>query len=626
VIAVVPISNRSPRDLPGLGGGHPEREVVLSVPSAARRKRRLWAILAVYVAGLCVWDILAAASRGPSLWELQESARLWEWVGNLALRGMLEVVRFVPAGLLVGLAVRADRGDRVSARRVHMAASVPDADSGLEKTRPWGTGPWSFALGMIVTVGLAALVHGVALRRLPPWGVLVLPVLGGCLGLWIGWMWRGGGRARMWLAGQLVLLAAAAVLGGWGVVRGALDDQALSFTPTPVTSAGKRQVVAAIRNHEVPGADFRRWQLTEDEVNFLLAWGLSLGSSNRKAHAELDWDQMVLQASLGVPGGARPRYLNLQVAGWGEVVEGRASLRLQELRLGRIRLPSPLVRVVESLVLGMLVEDQDLAALMKSVREVRPVPGGIVISAGRGDLTTRIVSSLLGRLGNKTDSRDATREYLRHLAVAAPEFPEGEERFTAFVQAAFRLAQQRSQQGDAVRENSAAIYALGILLGHWRVEQLVGPVSDPELRARAARQVRGVTLRGRHDWSRHFWVSAALAVLSSETSSDAAGLLKEELDADGGSGFSFSDLLADRAGTLLGMAATSDDASARRVQQRLSAGVTVDVLCPPAADLPEGLSDKQFQRDYGGVGGARYRELLAEIERRCQGTLKELKR
>jgi len=478
---------------------------------------------------------------------------------------------------------------------------------------------FAFGLALVVTFGVAVLVQAVSLRRFPPWVVLVLPVLGGSVGLWIGWTWRCGWRARIWLAGQLAILVAAAVLGGWGLMRAALDDQSLSFTPTPVTSAGKRQVVAAIRNSEVPGADFRRWQLTEDEVNFLLAWGLSLGSSDRKAQARLGHERIVLQASLGVPAGAQRRYLNLRVAGWGEVAEGRVSLRLQELRLGRIELPRPLVRAVEALLLGMLLEDRDLRTLVASLWEVRLVAGGVVVAANRGDLTARMVPSLLGRLGNKADVRDATREYLWHLAAAAGQFPEGDDRFVAFLQTAFRLAQQRSRQGDAVRENSAAIYALGILLGHWRVEQLVGRVTDPDLRTLAERNVGAVPLRGRDDWTRHFWVSAALAVLSSEMSSDAAGLLKEELDADGGSGFSFADLLADRAGTLFALAATRDEAAARRMQERLSTRVTVGDLFPPAADLPEGLLDEQLQRDYGGVGGARYQEVLAEIERRCQG-------
>jgi hypothetical protein len=126
-----------------------------------------------------------------------------------------------------------------------------------------------------------------------------------------------------------------------------------------------------------------------------------------------------------------------------------------------------------------------------------------------------------------------------------------------------------------------------------------------------------VTLRGRSDWTKHFWVSAAIAVLANETISNAAGLLKEELDADrGGSGFSFSDLLADRAGTTFALAATRHEASARVLQQRLAQGFRLEDFFPEAADLPEGIPDAELRSRYGGVGGEGYNRLIEEIERR----------
>ncbi|MHC4400238.1 MAG: hypothetical protein ACYTG0_11225, partial [Planctomycetota bacterium] len=101
--------------------------------------------------------------------------------------------------------------------------------------------------------------------------------------------------------------------------------------------------------------------------------------------------------------------------------------------------------------------------------------------------------------------------------------------------------------------------------------------------------------------------------------SNEAGLFKEELDAgEGGSGFSFSDLLADRAGTMFALAATRDERSARGVQARLAAGPEIDDVFPPAADLPEGIPDGELQTQYGGVGGEKYKEVLREMQRRLE--------
>jgi hypothetical protein len=126
----------------------------------------------------------------------------------------------------------------------------------------------------------------------------------------------------------------------------------------------------------------------------------------------------------------------------------------------------------------------------------------------------------------------------------------------------------------------------------------------------------GTTLRKRSDWPKHFFVSAGLTVIAERNVSDAGGLLKEEKDAAGGSGFSFGDLLADRAGTTFAQVATRDETSARALQARLAQGFKVDDFFPKAEDLPEGIQDADFQARYGGTEGEGYRRLTAEIERR----------
>jgi len=92
------------------------------------------------------------------------------------------------------------------------------------------------------------------------------------------------------------------------------------------------------------------------------------------------------------------------------------------------------------------------------------------------------------------------------------------------------------------------------------------------------------------------------------------GLWKELADARrGGSGFSFNDLAADRAGTRFGELAVAD---AKRLQQRVAAGMSDADLLPPVSDLPEHLPEAEFVARYGGVGGSGYQRMLATIESR----------
>jgi hypothetical protein len=95
---------------------------------------------------------------------------------------------------------------------------------------------------------------------------------------------------------------------------------------------------------------------------------------------------------------------------------------------------------------------------------------------------------------------------------------------------------------------------------------------------------------------------------------DAVGLWKELADARrGGSGFSFNDLAADRAGTRFGELAVRDPV---RLQARIAAGVGDVDLMPEPGDLPQHLPQAEFIARYGGVGGAGYSRMLAEIEAR----------
>ena len=218
---------------------------------------------------------------------------------------------------------------------------------------------------------------------------------------------------------------------------------------------------------------------------------------------------------------------------------------------------------------------------------------------------------------SKPDIITPAKEYYRALVEVAPKLPAGDERFVAFVQAAFRQARERSATGDPVLENRAALVALGALLGDSRVGGFQRGVVDEAQRTAAARVAGQVTIRGRRDWTQHFCVSAAITATSNEAASNQIGLMKERMDMrPGGSGFSFADLAADRAGTRLAVAATRDETAARAMQDRLAGKFALDDLFPQAADLPEGLSEAALKSRYGGVGGPGYKELMAEIEQR----------
>jgi len=186
----------------------------------------------------------------------------------------------------------------------------------------------------------------------------------------------------------------------------------------------------------------------------------------------------------------------------------------------------------------------------------------------------------------------------------------------------FTLAQEQSLRGveiSAVKENYAALTALSLYFGSNRFEFLVGDVADlskNQLKRRRLLRAR-TTLANRPDLQKHYIYSVALQLFGSSDASDAIGEIKEFLDSNkGGSGFSFADLLADRAGTRLAKLATQSESSAVQVQ-RLLAGISSESkIMPLIIGLPEGITAESFEQEYRNVNSPQYQEMINIIDDR----------
>jgi hypothetical protein len=224
--------------------------------------------------------------------------------------------------------------------------------------------------------------------------------------------------------------------------------------------------------------------------------------------------------------------------------------------------------------------------------------------------------------GISDDLYDAARATGLHILETADEIPEGDAGFEKIIEIAFAFAEDNSHGRDPVLPHRAAILALGVILGEEKVARVAKREIDLGGLSTAEKLRRRITLHGRRDLSRHFWVSAGLAVISDSGRSMTVGIAKEMMDSAGGSGFSFVDLTVDRAGTLFAVAATRNEESARAMQARIRDGVVVADFVPNPLDLPEGIGNDDFQAEYGGLGGEETRKIVEEIRRRldaCEG-------
>ncbi len=175
------------------------------------------------------------------------------------------------------------------------------------------------------------------------------------------------------------------------------------------------------------------------------------------------------------------------------------------------------------------------------------------------------------------------------------------------LQPLFVDAESRSRHGDPVLENAALLS----LLGTWsRGKPLDGLVpGDIERPQRFL-----MKLHRRRDFAQHFLFSAALAARGDSALSNAVGLFKEIMDTEHGTGFSFTDIAANVAGSRFGELAVSERAAT--LQQALADGVTDGDLLPVIDDLPEFMDTAAFEAQFGRVGSPSYEAMMSDIHGR----------
>jgi len=240
----------------------------------------------------------------------------------------------------------------------------------------------------------------------------------------------------------------------------------------------------------------------------------------------------------------------------------------------------------------------------------------VTLTHGRMSVSYRIDPNAVARLRAALVApadQQRLRAYTERLATVTQGIEGTASSLAGLLSPMFALAAERSAAGgDAVAENRAALLSLTFFANDRPLGQMV-----PAAYHWPRPQPLTVTLRQRQDFALHFLISAVLAAEAGTPLADAVGLWKELADARrGGSGFSFNDLAADRAGTRFGELALRD---AVALQARIAAGVSDADLMPQVSDLPEGLPEAEFVARYGGVGGAGYSRLLADIEARIDG-------
>ncbi|MBN1294591.1 MAG: hypothetical protein JXB48_22320 [Candidatus Latescibacteria bacterium] len=397
------------------------------------------------------------------------------------------------------------------------------------------------------------------------------------------------------------------------------EAKPLPFQPSGYDSNDKRILIERIR-HKDPRkfivGQHQTIMFTWNEINKLFAWGLDIGSGEKKAKIYFNRGVVTLLASVRLPVTDKiSPYVNIELKG-NAAYDRSIWVEIEKLRIGHVAIPVVAFDPFYRSAYTILKNDHFIQPLYDAIEHFELSDSGFCVQYGKVDVPDRFGSQLMSKLGASSPLASIIYGYLDQLIVMGRKSPSIT--MKDCMETVFQHAEKCAiESRNPVDENQAAVFALAILIGYERIGKLVGPVTLDDYPVSVVDKFGTVSINGRTDWARHFLVSAALQLLSNIATSDAVGLLKEELDGDvKGSGFSFADYLADRAGTTFGAFAVKDSLTATTLQARISEEFIISDYFPEAADLPENMYDEEFISVYGGVGGQKYGEIMETIERR----------
>lgn len=386
----------------------------------------------------------------------------------------------------------------------------------------------------------------------------------------------------------------------------AIDDQPMltrqaALTPEAVDRA--RWLLARNDPHRMRAGVLRTIVVSQEDLDVATNYLANryLGGSSQVV---LQDGRATIRASVALPANPFGRFVNLEAT----MRETTTLPRFEQLRVGKVPVPAFLCNGLLDFAMARLQASTDYSATADVIKQVRSRNGFLTVKFEWSDEVPGQIKAALVSSQEQTRWR-SYQERLVHLTGSAGALRGM--RLEQLLGPMMAMAAQRSVHSDSVAEGRSALLVLAFYVNGKGLAALV-----PAARDWPQAQRHRVTLSGRTDFPQHFMISAALAATAGSPLSDVVGLYKELDDARAGTGFSFNDIAADRAGTRFGELAVSGSAGLDHIGRTAAAGMQEFDLMPEVSDLPESLSHAEFLRRFGGVDQPRYREMMAQIERR----------
>jgi hypothetical protein len=286
-------------------------------------------------------------------------------------------------------------------------------------------------------------------------------------------------------------------------------------------------------------------------------------------------------------------------------VEDSSLPTLTKFKAGKLLLPSGAASYLIDLAIRHSSLNDYFLLATRQIKAVKIEPEKITVCYF-SDLETLIQTRGLLSGSSHTGTPDA---YQKELAdIVRQHDPKWRLSLADLLRPLFALAYRRSNLNTAIEENKWVIFTVNDYVNQHETRRFLSSKTN-------IRPYFPAFMYKRSDLAQHFIGSAALTASMNGHVSKVVGEEKELSDAQaGGSGFSFVDLAADKAGTRLGEIATASPESARNLQKAVSEIKDYHDLMPDPTDLPEHMDTHAFKTRFGSTSTPAYQSLSAAID------------
>lgn len=352
-------------------------------------------------------------------------------------------------------------------------------------------------------------------------------------------------------------------------------------------------------------------ELTREDLNLAANYLLNRYSKSA-AVIELKNNKVRFHVTMTLPENRIGRYINISFR-LGNENTGELP-GITKFKAGKLLLPAKLAAfVIDTIIRHTFLNDYFILA-------TRPIKA-VHIDDKKLSITyyssTETLIQARNFLTSGNNNNPAMSIYQQKLTdIVAKHDPEWRLSLAELLQPLFALAYQRSTLETAIEENRIAIFTVNDYVNKKETNRFL---SSPLLKFSSGKHYPAFLYK-RIDLAQHFIGSAAITASVNGQIAKAVGEEKELSDAQSGSGFSFVDLAADKAGTRFGEMATSSPENARKIQKAMSMIKDYNDFMPDPRDLPENMNETDFKKRYESVNSLAFQEISKLIDARISAT------